>query len=324
MKSWLCDAAALARPGAMRHTGAMNRAALPPLHILLALAIVAVWGSNFVVIKLALDALPPLTLAALRFTFVIAPGILFLKRPAAPWRNLAAYGLLIGVGQFGLMFIAMRGMISPGLASLVAQMQVFFTIALAMRLTGERIHGFQLAALALVGAGLAWLMLHANAEVTPLGIALTLLSGAAWAGGNVVARATPGVNMVAFVVWASLFSAPPLFVLALVFEGWPAMAHGVAHASAAIWAAVIWQALGNSIFGYGCWAWLLARHPAATISPISLLVPVFGMGASRLLLGEPLPSWKLTAALLVLSGLAINILWPMVSRRAAAAAVGTA
>lgn len=295
----------------------MKDDALPPLHALLALAIVAVWGSNFVVIKLALDALPPLTLAALRFTFVAFPAVLFVKRPPVPWRNLAAYGLLIGVGQMGLMFIAMRGLISPGLASLVAQMQVFVTIGLAMWLNGERIRDFQVAALALAGAGLAWLMLHANAEVTPLGLTLTLLSAAAWAGGNVLGRGNPGVNMVAFVIWASIFSAPPLFVLALVFEGWPAMAHGIAHASPAIWGAVAWQALGNSIFGYGCWAWLLARHPAATISPLSLLVPVFGMGASWLLLGEPLSSWKLTAAALVLSGLAINTLWPRLVRRLA-------
>lgn len=293
----------------------MKRDALPPLHVLLALAIVAVWGTNFVVVKLALDALPPLTLAALRFTFVVLPAVFFVKRPVVPWRNLAAYGILIGVGQFGLMFMAMHGLISPGLASLVAQMQVFFTIALAMGVTGERIQGFQLAALALAGAGLAWLMLHANAEVTPLGLTLTLISAAAWACGNVVARATPGVNMVAFVIWASLFSAPPLYALALVFDGWPAIAHGVTHASPGIWAAVAWQALGNSIFGYGCWAWLLARHPAATISPLSLLVPVFGMGASWLLLGEPLSSWKLTAAALVLSGLAINTLWPRLARR---------
>ena len=88
------------------------------------------------------------------------------------------------------------------------------------------------------------------------------------------------------------------------------------HADAAAWAAVLWQSVGNTIFGYTAWAWLLARHPAATISPLSLLVPVFGMGASAMLLGEPLTSWKLTAALLVLGGLALNTLWPILRRPA--------
>ena len=123
--------------------------------------------------------------------------------------------------------------------------------------------------------------------------------------------------MLGFVVWASVFSAPPLIVLALLTEGWPAVSQSLVHADAGAWAAVAWQSLGNTIFGYSAWAWLLARHPAATISPLSLLVPVFGMSASAVLLGEPLSSWKLTAAALVLGGLVLNTLWPMIDRRRA-------
>ena len=76
------------------------------------------------------------------------------------------------------------------------------------------------------------------------------------------------------------------------------------------WAAVLWQSVGNTLFGYGAWAWLLARPPAASVTPLALLVPVFGMGASALWLAEPLPGWKISAALLVLGGLALNLLWP--------------
>jgi O-acetylserine/cysteine efflux transporter len=54
----------------------------------------------------------------------------------------------------------------------------------------------------------------------------------------------------------------------------------------------------------------MARHPDATVAPMALLVPVFGMGASALLLGEGLPAWKLGAAALVLSGLALNLFGP--------------
>ena len=64
------------------------------------------------------------------------------------------------------------------------------------------------------------------------------------------------------------------------------------------------------MFGYASWGWLLARHPAATVSPFALLVPVFGMSTSALFLGEPLQSWKLVAAALVMSGLALNVAWP--------------
>ena len=284
-------------------------------HFLLALAVVAVWGSNFVVIKLALGQMPPLLFATLRFAVVVVPMVFFLKRPLVPWRNLAGYGLLIGVGQFGLLFVAMNGHISPGLASLVIQVQVFFTIGLAMALAGEGLQRVQWIALALGASGLSVIVAHTDGSTTLLGLALILLAAMAWAGGNLVSRAAGRINMVAYVVWSSLFAVPPLFILSLWVEGWDALAAGVQGADLGAWAAVAWQAWGNSIFGYAAWGWLLARYSAATITPMALLVPVFGMASSAWWLGEPLPLWKLGAAALVLSGLALNLLWPWWVRR---------
>ena len=279
-------------------------------HFLLALAVVAVWGTNFVVIKLALGHMPPLLFATLRFTLAVLPAIFFFPRPRVPWRNLAGYGLLIGVGQFGLLFVAMNGHISPGLASLVIQVQVFFTIGLAMRLSGERLQGVQWLALVLATAGIGVIVLHTDGSTTVLGLGLILLAALSWAGGNIVAREAGRVNMVAYVVWSSAFAVPPLAVLSLWVEGWAPVQQGLREADLFTWAAVAWQAWGNSLFGYAAWGWLLARYPAATITPMALLVPLFGMGGAALWLGEGLPGWKLVAAALVMGGLALNLLWP--------------
>jgi O-acetylserine/cysteine efflux transporter len=283
---------------------------LPLSHLLLALAVMAVWGTNFVVIKIALTHLPPLLLAALRYLFVAFPLVFFLPRPRVSWRNLVSYGVLIGVGQFGLLFIAMRHDITPGLASLVMQVQVFFTIGLSIWLSGERVHGYQLVALLLACVGLGIIATHSNGSATALGLGLAIVAAFCWAAGNIVAREAGSVNMLAYVVWGGLFSVPPLFALAIAVEGWPAVLAGVEHADAGTWGAVVWQAVGNTMFGYAAWGWLLARHPAATVAPMALLVPVFGMGASALLLGEPLQSWKLIAAALVMAGLVLGVLWP--------------
>ena len=290
---------------------------------LLALAVVAVWGTNFVVIRLGLDALPPLLFAALRFAFAAIPMVFFLKRPAVPWRDLAAFGVLIGVGQFGLLFIAIDGLIAPGLASLVVQVQVVFTIALAMRGTGERLAPVQYAALAMAVAGVAIILFHTGGTTTPLGVALVVAAAFCWSLGNMVQRRAGKVDMLAFVVWSSLLAIPPLFALAFLFEGAPRIVQAIGDAGPMVWAVVGWQAVGNTMFGYGAWGWLLARYPAASVAPMALLVPVFGMGSAALWLGEPLPGWKLLAAGLIIGGLAVNLFGPrLLARRLAAGAGG--
>ena len=284
---------------------------MPLNHLLLALAVVFVWGTNFVVIRWGLDGLPPFLFATLRFTFSALPWLLFIPRPTAPWRKLAAFGVLLGVGQFGLLFLAMQGNISPGLASLVVQVQVFFTIGLSLLLMGERVRGFQIVGLLLALSGLGVIALNLDAAVvTWLGLALVLSAAFFWAGANLVVKSLGPVNMLHFMVWSSVFAVPPLLAISWFIEGPALMQSAVINATPLVWASVLWQALGNTLFGYGVWNWLLARHPAATVAPLALLVPVFGMGASALSLGEALPGWKLGAAALVLSGLAVIVLWP--------------
>lgn len=292
-------------------------APLPLRHLLLALAVVAIWGSNFVVIKYALHTLPPMTLAVLRFSFAFVPACFFLRRPDVGWRNLGGYGLLIGVGQFGLLYLAMRSQISPGLASLVVQTQVFFTLLLAVRLRKERVLPAQWLGLALAAGGIALIASHTDGSTTPLGVAMVLAAAFSWACANLLTQRAGRIDMLAYVVWSSAFAVPPLLVLALLIDGPAQVAAGVAAADLGTWGAVLWQAVGNTLFGYGVWSWLLARHPAGRIVPMALLVPVFGLGSASLLMGEPMPGWKLAAAALVLGGLAINLFGPALLRRAA-------
>jgi len=215
--------------------------------------------------------------------------------------------VLIGAGQFGLLYMAIDGRISPGLASLVVQTQVFVTIGLAMLADGERVRVYQWLALALATAGIVVIAAHTGGDITLAGLLMILCAALAWAGGNQVARRMGRVDMLGVVVWSSAFALPPLMLLSLLFEGPARIAQGLAAAGPAEWAAVVWQAAGNTLFGYSAWGWLLARHPAATVAPMALLVPVFGMGASAAMLGESLPGWKLLAAALVMTGLVLNL-----------------
>ena len=284
---------------------------MPLSHLLLALLVVFIWGTNFVVIKWGLAEFPAFLFAALRFLFSALPWIVILRRPAVPWNMLARAGLLLGVGQFGLVYWAMREDISPGLASLVVQAQVFFTIIMSMVVTGERARPLQIMALILATCGyglVAWYSAtDPTSAVTLFGFGVVMAAAFCWACTNMVMRKAGRVNMLAFTAWSSLFAIVPLLLISLFTEGADSVVYALTHASGWGWVAAVWQGVGNTVFGFGMWGWLLARHPAVTITPMALLVPVFGILASAVLLQEALPAWKIIATCLVLGGLSLNV-----------------
>lgn len=277
---------------------------------------VAVWGTNFVVIKNCLATFPPFLFSALRYIFALLPLVFFIPRPKVSWGNLCIYGLATGVGQFGVMYYAMNSQISPGLASLVVQTQVFFTIGFAMFFAKEGLRLYQAVAVVVAMTGLGIIAMHTDATTTFLGIALVVFSGFSWAVANTVSRSAGSINMLSYVVWASAFSIPPLLLISLVFEGSAKhLADVLLVAPLGAWVGVLWQSWGNTLFGYAAWGWLLSKHPAAVVAPAPLLVPIFGMGASTLFLDESLPAWKVAAAGLVIVGLVVNLFWPSLQRK---------
>ena len=276
-------------------------------HQLQALLVMIIWGTNFVFIRIGLDELPPFTFALLRFVLAAFPLILFLPRPQVAWRYLAAFGFFIGFGQFGLLFWAMQDNISPGLASLVVQTQVFFTILLAAWLFSERVRIMQVLALVVSFAGIILIAANTDGATTVVGLIVVLIAAFSWSCGNLTIKKVGKVDMISFLAWSSIFAIPPLFLMAWWMEGPALMLTSIQHASLNSWLVVIWQTVGNTMIGYGLWNSLLHRYPAAVVAPWALLVPVSGMTASSFFLDESLPWWKILAAALILGGLIINI-----------------
>ena len=241
-------------------------------HQLQALLVMVIWGTNFVFIRVGLDELPPFTFALLRFVLAAFPLILFLPRPQVAWRYLAAFGFFIGFGQFGLLFWAMQDNISPGLASLVVQTQVFFTILLAAWMFSERVRPIQIAALIVSFAGISLIATHTDGSTTILGLIVVLVAAFSWSCGNLTIKKVGEVNMIAFLAWSSIFAIPPLFFMAWWLEGSELMVSSIRQASLNSWLVVIWQTVGNTLIGYGLWNSLFHRYPAAVVAPWALLV----------------------------------------------------
>lgn len=282
-------------------------AALPFRHLLLALLIVTIWGSNFVAIKLALHDLPPLLLCTLRFVFVALPAVFFLPRPAVPVRRLLVYGFSMFAFQFGFMFLGMKLGVPAGLASLILQFQVFVTLGLAVVFLKETVSFAQIAGALTATAGFVVVGLHTGGDLTAAGITCLLLAAVSWAIGNFTSKRLGRVNPLALVAWGSLPVAAAMAAASLLIEGPALVVHSLSHVGLTAILCTAYTVYFSTHIAYSLWSWLLARHPATTITPFALLVPVIGMLTSALLLGEPLPGWKLVAAALVLAGLSLTV-----------------
>lgn len=292
---------------------------MSPRDLLLALAVMAVWGVNFIAIRWGVNEVPPLLLTALRYVVAALPAAFFVKRPHVALGILVGYGFAVGVGQFGLLFAAIKFGMPAGLASLVIQLQVFFTIGLAVLFLAERPTGWQLsgALVAFGGIGVIALERLGGAALWPF--AMTIASGACWGVANLLTKKAGKVDMLGFVVWSSLVPPIPLYVLSLIFEGPGAVPLALSQITLVGIGSLLFMGWMSTVFGYGAWSVLLGRHPASTVAPFTLLVPVVGIAGAALLLGERISGLELVGSALVFAGLLLNIFGPRVFRRPAEA-----
>ncbi|WP_433464859.1 EamA family transporter [Spirillospora sp. CA-128828] len=279
-------------------------------HVLLATLIAALWGFNFVPIKVALDDLPPLLMAALRFTAAAVPAVFFVRRPPVAARWLLLVGLPLGVGQFGLLFLGMSMGMPAGLASVVLQIQAIFTALFAGLLLRERPGARQIAGMVVAFGGVTLLGVAQAEGGSPVGAFLIcLLAAASWGLANVAMRrmnqsAGEPVDAFGFMVWMSLVPPLPLLALSLIFEGPGAAPDAVRDLSLAGLGSMAFIAYVSTLFCFGAWGWLMRRYEASTVAMYSLLVPPFGLLSAALLLDEHVDATRLAGAALIISGVA--------------------
>ena len=283
---------------------------MQPRHIVLAVVLAIFWGLNFVVITLALGDVPPLLLAALRFTIAAVP-VLFLPKPPVRWGLMIAIAATMFVGQFAFLFPSMAVGMPPGLASIALQIQAFITIAIAAAVLREWPTRRQLAGSAVAFAGLALVGFTVGANgVTLEGFLLLFGAAVFWAVGNVLIRRTGKVDMLALVSWMSLVPPVPFLLLSLAFEGPARIGAAIGGATWLTIGALLYIAVVSTTFGYAVWGHLLRIYPAATAAPFSLLVPVSGTISAALILNESFGPVRLIGMALILAGLAVLMLGP--------------
>ena len=279
---------------------------MSPRDILSALVAALALGLAFIAIKVGVGEAPPMLLTALRFAFAAVPAVFFVPPPKARAGLVGLYGVLIGVGQFGLLFLAIGQGMPVGLASLVIQLQAFITVFLAWVTLGERPSPVQVAAagIALSGIVVIGAVRLGGASLGPF--LMVVAAALCWGIGNIVGKRAGRIDMFAFTIWSSLAAPLPLLALSLYVDG-PQALQALSHPSWALVLCIAGLAYGATLLGFGLWSRLLAHYPAGQIAPFALLIPVVGMISGWLIFAEPLSPIEFSGALLIMAGLSFNV-----------------
>jgi O-acetylserine/cysteine efflux transporter len=275
-------------------------------HLALIFLLVIVWGFNFVVIKVGFEEIPPLFLCFLRYFFTSLPAVFFIKFPKTSLKKVVLYGLTMLALPFGTLFVGMNMGVTSGLASLLFQTQVFFSLLLAIIFLKESVSQCQIMGTFLSFIGIALVGVNIGGHGSFFGFLVVILAAAFWGVGNLASKYVGKVNMLSLVVWGSLMAWPPLLAVSLLFEGSQKILFTLTHLSYISIGAILYITYLSTLLGFCIWSFLLHKHHLTTITPFTLLVPVVGMASSVFVLGEPLEYWKIVAALLVISGLYVN------------------
>ncbi len=272
---------------------------------LLAALVATVWGFNFVVIDWGMKGVPPLLFAAIRFTLVLFPAVLLVRRPAAPWRTVAAVGVFMSLGQFGLLYVSMDVGMPPGLAALVLQAQVIFTVVIAAGVLRERPTRPQVLGVALGSLGLVIVAVGRGGHVPAGALALCLLAALSWGIGNVVSRASGITGGLSLTVWSAAVVPVPLFALSLLLDGPDTVANALTSLS---WQAVVSTAYTAglaSLVGYAIFNGLLSRNQSSSVVPWVLLAPVVAMASAWWLLGQRPTTGELVGGAVLVIGVLV-------------------
>lgn len=287
---------------------------MPIRHVLLAVSVAVIWGANFIAIHESLQQFPPLFLVALRFGIIAIPTLAFVPRPKVKARWLIGYGLGFGTLQFIGLYLGMAAGFPSGLASLVLQSSAPFTVVLGALLLHEKVSARSGVGIAIAVAGLVLVGVTRGTAGSWWPFLLVVFGGFGWALGNLSTRKAAAPNPLHLTLWMSVVPPLPMLALSLIFESphriGGSLASSLQPAAVPAWLGLAYTVLIGTIVGSGLWVWLMSRHPAGRVAPFSLLVPVTGLTAAWLVLGETPRPLELLGGVAVIGG----VLWASLRR----------
>ena len=281
---------------------------------LLALLITFIWGINFSVIKLGLGSIDPFLLASLRFLLTAFPLVFFLPKPEVKLVYIATYGILFGVGLWGMVNLGIYLGASAGVASLLLQLSAYFTIIFGYLFFSERLNVKQIIAMLISLFGLMILVFSDDESSNLLALFLVIVGALSMGLSNAFIKKISPKNTFSFMAWASLFPPIPLLFLAYLTNDDLSLVSALKEIDSWGVFSILFQVYATTLFAYWLWNNLLKKYPISTVAPVSLLVPVFGFFGSVVIFHEELTGIKLLSSGLILLGLVLFVLSNRIKR----------
>ncbi|MBL1419819.1 MAG: EamA family transporter [Alphaproteobacteria bacterium] len=282
---------------------------MPVKDFIYAVVIMAVWGVNFSVIKLGMASLDSFTLNGLRFLLCAFPLVFFVKKPELEWKYIAAYGLLFGVGVWGMVGLGIHFGASAGIASLIIQLSAFAVIVMGAVIFKEQLHKGHYVGLGLALVGLLLIASVGDGSVTLLGMALVMLAALCLSASIIMFKYLKVKQMFGLLVWSSLFSPIPLFAIAYFLHGAGIFSNLWDNLTPLAIFSLLFQAYPTTLLGRLIFNNMIVKYPMALTMSISFLVPIFGLLGSYIIFDEQIGAVKIASCALIILGLVISTFW---------------
>jgi drug/metabolite transporter (DMT)-like permease len=282
----------------------------PTWKTLLAFAIIYfVWGSTFLAIRTGVREVPPLVLAAMRFSVagVVLFGWVLARGERAPtareWRSASLLGLVIFVFDYGLLFWAEQRVPSGIAAVMLATIPVFMALCEIIFLRTQRLT-IRLAAALLIGlGGVGVLMSHTlnlgGAPIDKLGAMALIVASISWSIASVLARKLPLPDSKVMSSRAQMLSGGILLAIAAGAFGEFRDFHPLA-VSRGAWLALLYVIAAGSIIGFTAYVWLLHHESPTKVGTYAYVNPIVAVLVGYFLGGEALTARTILGSFLVL------------------------
>lgn len=276
---------------------------MKPLHLAFILLIDCLWAANIVAVKVAVEAVAPLTSVMLRYLIVLAVCLPWLRWLPGRMPLVLATGVISGAVFMGLGGLSFAFAENVAALAIAGQVGVPISLILAVIVYRERIRWPRITGIALSFAGVAMLLFDPAIFDERLALALTLAASICWAVGNLLFRQLKGLHVLTLHGWLGLVSVPLLAAASLVFE--PGELAKVGAVTPTVWAALAYSAVASSIVGHAGMTWLFQRYPVSTVAPLTLPTPLLSVLVGVVAFDIPL-TWEMVAGgLVTLVGVAI-------------------